>query len=148
MLLLLTASASFLNANYCGNNNCNSCGGQNYQQNYSQNQYQQNYSQNQYRQNGQRNQPGYAQNKLGPAYQNGGTISYNDRQLANKIKDSLSSSFSKKYDNVTVVVNKGTVTLTGTVASQDDQKDLVDIVRDVPGVENINNQVKVQKNGQ
>jgi len=41
-------------------------------------------------------------------------------------------------------VNNGNVTLTGTIPSQDDKNNLEQKVREMDGVQNVNNQVTVQ----
>lgn len=72
--------------------------------------------------------------------------SQTDMQMQKKIQDSLRSSFSSKYNNVNAMVNNGTVTLTGTVATQDDKMDLEKKVRTMDGVQGVNNQITVQGN--
>jgi osmotically-inducible protein OsmY len=168
-LFILTATASMLNA-YSGNygygdgsySGCNS-GQSTYQQGsyHPQGQYGQYQSpqgqygqyQGQYQQDQSfqgYNQPGYSQgqysqNQQGYGYnQSGGNATQNDQQLTSKIQDSLRSAFSSKYNNVNATVNNGNVTLTGTVASQDDRNSLEEKVRGITGVQNINNQVRVQ----
>ena len=70
--------------------------------------------------------------------------SQTDMQLQGKVQDSLRSSFSSKYNNVNATVSKGYVTLTGTVATQDDKMDLDKKVRTMDGVQGVNNQIMVQ----
>jgi osmotically-inducible protein OsmY len=72
----------------------------------------------------------------------------NDQKLNSDIRDSLRSRFSDKYSNVNASANNGTVTLTGTVATQEDKNDLDKKIRDFKGVRNVNNQVMVQPNQQ
>lgn len=128
-LMILTASASLLNANtntYSGENS-QGCAVQPglYQQGQ--------YGSNQ----GNIQNPGYGYSQSANAPQG-------DQELTTKIRDSLHSIFSKKYDNVNVTVNSGIVTLTGAVASQDDKNALEEKVRGIPGVQSVNNQITIQ----
>lgn len=66
----------------------------------------------------------------------------NDQQLTNNIQDSLRSS--NKYNHINATVNKGYVTLTGTVATPDDKMDLDKRVRNMEGVQGLDNQVMIQ----
>lgn len=146
-IIALTASASMLNADYngsygYGDSNYGGCSGN--QGPYQQGQYGQ-YGQNQ----GSSSPWQYSQNQQGYGYgQSGGTAIQNDQQLTSKIQDSIRSAFSNKYNNVNVSVNNGNVTLTGTVASQDDKNNLEQKIRGMPGVQNVTNQVTVQTQAQ
>jgi osmotically-inducible protein OsmY len=153
-LFILTASTSLLSANggyeesreqsyyqgsrcpqeSCARGRCGQC---------PQGRCGQQYGQTQSQEQGQMNQPmsGQAQGQQG-----GG--SQEDQQLTGRIRDSLRSMFSNKYNNVNVSMNNGTVTLTGTVASDSDKSDLEQKVRSFPGVRNVNNQVTVQNQAQ
>lgn len=74
-----------------------------------------------------------------------GTNQYDDQTLTSRIQDSLSSTFTNRYDNVTVTVNNGYVTLQGTVASQSDKDDLEKKVGSMDGVRGVKNQVTISQ---
>ncbi len=65
------------------------------------------------------------------------------QQLTSRIQDAVRN-LSDKYNNVNVSLNNGTVTLRGTVASQEDKSNLERLVRGLEGVLNVDNQVTVQ----
>ena len=67
-----------------------------------------------------------------------------DQRITARIRDALKSAFSNKFNNVTVTFSNGTVTLQGTVPTQDDKNTLDKIVHAVSGVRNVVNQVTVQ----
>jgi len=137
-LILLTGTASMLQAG-----------------NYDGNQSECVYSQNQL---AQRNQDQYQQNTNKSSEQ--------DQKLSRDIQDSLQSYFQKKYNNVaiyvyenymtlqsyfsnkynniTVQVSNGDVTLQGSVATQEDKDALEQQVRKINGVRNVINNVTVE----
>lgn len=62
-----------------------------------------------------------------------------DADVAKKVRDELSS-----YDNVSVQINNGEVTLRGTVDSQNDKDKIEKKLRSIRGVRNVNNQITVR----
>lgn len=70
-----------------------------------------------------------------------------DRALGQRIRDAIKGGwFSKGYEQVSLDVNNGIVTLKGFVISLDDKKKVENAVKDVNGVNNVNNQLTVQAN--
>lgn len=68
-----------------------------------------------------------------------------DRKLGKKIRDELAGGwFTKSYDNITVSVRDGNVTLRGTVPTQEDKNKVVEKVGNIEGIRNINNLIMVQ----
>lgn len=75
---------------------------------------------------------------------NGAQVS--DESLTQRIERELRGSwFSRGYPNVNVDVSEGNAKLTGTVDSPKDQRDLEIKVRNVAGVQSVDNQVQVKK---
>ena len=72
------------------------------------------------------------------------TGSSSDQQLALKIKNTLQSDLSNKYNSVTVSANNGYVTLRGSVATQDDKEALEKKISNMDEVKGVNNQLIVQ----
>ncbi len=75
-------------------------------------------------------QPGYPQ--------------HSDSRMAEQIQDTLRKDPSNKFSNISVNVNEGYVTLKGSVANQNDKAALEQRVREMPGVQNVNNQVTIK----
>lgn len=68
-----------------------------------------------------------------------------DQQLAQQIRDAFRSGwFSKGYDQVDVQVNRGVVTLQGSVNSREEMRNIENTIRNIPGVREINNRLNVQ----
>jgi|GEM_PF-6312719 len=67
-----------------------------------------------------------------------------DQKLAHAIKNSLYGTASDSYNSVNVKVNNGEVTLSGVVDSQADKEDLGKKVSAMPGVQKVDNQVRVR----
>lgn len=68
-----------------------------------------------------------------------------DRALGQRIRDAIKGGwFSKGYEQVSLDVSNGIVTLRGFVVSLDDKKKVEDAVKDVNGVSNVKNQLAVQ----
>lgn len=68
-----------------------------------------------------------------------------DAELRTKIKSELKPGFfSKGYETVEVDVMNGRVLLTGVVPSEADKKDVVDRVRKVKGIQDVENRLAVQ----
>lgn len=63
--------------------------------------------------------------------------------MRSDIQDSLSG-----YDNVNFTLNNGVVTLTGSVRSAQDKQDIEQEIRDIDGVKDVKNQLKVQQQSQ
>lgn len=66
-----------------------------------------------------------------------------DEQLAEAVRAKVLDSPTHKYDRISVIVNRGHVSLWGEVASESERKELEDRVRQLAGVSSINNQLKV-----
>jgi osmotically-inducible protein OsmY len=142
-MLILTASVSIVYANgnsgntygsgYTNGYSNSSPQGYQYQQG-TQGQYSQGQYANQYQQDSQGNSMGG--NQMG---------SPNDQTLTQKIQTALRSLLGK-YSNVNLSVSNGVVTLQGTVATQSDKDNLEQIIRNFPGVTDVNNQVMIQGN--
>lgn len=72
------------------------------------------------------------------------TTSSSDTKISKEIQDNLKSGwFSRGYEDVTAEVVNGTVTLRGTVDTQDEKQKIEDKVRKVNGVVNVINQINV-----
>lgn len=68
-----------------------------------------------------------------------------DTLLQQKIEDSLKNNYLKKnYKLVNARVFNGNVTLTGSVESEEDRQDAENRVRNIQGVRNINDQLKIE----
>lgn len=68
-----------------------------------------------------------------------------DKSVESDVRDSLRGVFTDRFNNVNVQVRNGEVTLTGTVPTQEDKKDLEEKVRDMDGVRNVINRVMVKQ---
>lgn len=69
-----------------------------------------------------------------------------DQELAKRIRDKLAAGwFTKGYENVSVQVRDGVVTLTGSVKSQSDKDKIEKEVRELEGVKTFNSQIKVEE---
>lgn len=69
-----------------------------------------------------------------------------DQEIAKDIHDALSSGwFTKGYQNVVFDINNGTVTLRGSVDTNEDKMKVEKTVRDVEGVRQVSNQIIVLK---
>ena len=66
-----------------------------------------------------------------------------DQELERKIKNALTSWFSKEYQDVSFNVNNGNVVLQGTVNSAEDKRKAEETVRKIDGVRSVNNQIVV-----
>jgi osmotically-inducible protein OsmY len=80
------------------------------------------------------------------SYSNGNTqtTNGNDAKIRKEIQDNLKSGwFSRGYEDVTADVVNGTVTLRGSVDTQDEKQKIEDKVRKVDGVVNVINQINV-----
>lgn len=68
-----------------------------------------------------------------------------DQALINAIQDKLSTSwFTKEFKNVTVAVDFGVVDLGGTIDTQADKEKVEDIVKNINGVKQVNNNIMVK----
>lgn len=77
-------------------------------------------------------------------YPQDSSMSAEDRQINAKIRNKISSWFSKGYDAVIFRTANGIVVISGTVESNDASKDLEDKVKGVEGVRSVNNQASVK----
>lgn len=66
-----------------------------------------------------------------------------DDILKTQVQNALAT-YQAKYQNVTVTLSGGNITLQGTVGSQDDKNALGSLVGGIPGVRSVNNLVTVQ----
>jgi hyperosmotically inducible protein len=68
-----------------------------------------------------------------------------DWDITTRVKKTIMSdnSLSAKARTISVTTNNGVVTLTGTVISKDESRRVVRMVKNVPGVTNVNNQLNV-----
>lgn len=66
-----------------------------------------------------------------------------DQELRNEIQDYMSD-----YRNVNFTLNNGVVTLSGTVSSAEDKKSIEQDIRDMDGVKQVKNQLRVQEQSQ
>lgn len=67
-----------------------------------------------------------------------------DRALGQRIRDAIKGGwFSRGYEQVSLDVNNGIVTLRGFVVSLDDKKKVEDAVKNVNGVNNVRNQLSI-----
>ena len=67
-----------------------------------------------------------------------------DEELANKVRQEIGSNwFSSGYEQVSVEVKNGVVTLKGTVETEDDKKDLEEEISEMKGVKKLINQIFV-----
>ncbi|KAF3362220.1 hypothetical protein PHSC3_001287 [Chlamydiales bacterium STE3] len=68
-----------------------------------------------------------------------------DRRLGEKVRNAIKGGwFSKGYEQVQLDVNNGIVTLRGFVATLDDRKKVEDAVKDVDGVNKVQNNLNIQ----
>ncbi|MFC2049199.1 BON domain-containing protein [Chlamydiota bacterium] len=67
-----------------------------------------------------------------------------DQTLTTQIQNAVKTAFWGKYKDVSITVNQGNVTLTGTVASQSDKDILEKLISKVPGVQGVTNQLTVK----
>lgn len=67
----------------------------------------------------------------------------NDEVTAARVRQALSARRSRPYRNVQVTVTNGVVYLTGTVKSDAEQRKVEQVVREVEGVEGVDNKVRV-----
>lgn len=112
--------------------------------------------QGQYGQQGQWGQGQYGQQgQRGPIGQSGlrggmygrGPLNYtrSDQRIYEDVCDALSDDEEIDASQVEVKVEKGEVTLSGTVQNRDARRRIEDVVERISGVKEINNQVKVQR---
>lgn len=70
-----------------------------------------------------------------------------DRQLAQRIQDAIQNSrFANAFENVDITVSNGTVTITGTIPSERNRRDLQEIVHQFSGIARVNDQLEVESN--
>lgn len=68
-----------------------------------------------------------------------------DRLLRLKIQDNLKDGkFGKPYPNIQIDVREGNVTARGTVASDSDRRDVMNRIKNIPGVRQVDNQLTLQ----
>jgi osmotically-inducible protein OsmY len=78
------------------------------------------------------------------SYQNSSNVT--DQELAKKIHDKIGPGwFSKGYDEVTVQINNGVVTLEGLVKTWEDKEKVEKEVRSIDGVKNLTSRITVQQ---
>jgi len=73
-----------------------------------------------------------------PQNQNG-----TESSVVTTLRKVITAAFSGKYNDVSVTLNKGGVSLSGSVASQEDKENLEQLFRSV-GLKNIDNQIIVR----
>ena len=71
-----------------------------------------------------------------------------DSALTASIKEKLEASEMNRFDGVAVRTNSGVVTLTGSVQSEQAQKKVLDMVRDVDGVSRVENNLTIARPSQ
>lgn len=80
------------------------------------------------------------------SYNQNSSQAMSDQELSKKIHDKIGEGyFSKGFDQVKVQVNKGEVTLTGSVPTFADKEKVEKEVRNIDGVKKLNSQVAVQE---
>jgi len=80
------------------------------------------------------------------SYYQQGQYPNEEQNFAKQIQDALYSDHSQRFNNVTVFVVNGYVSLLGVVSTQEDKGALEQKVRNMDGVRAINDQVTVQRN--
>ena len=71
--------------------------------------------------------------------------SQEDKKISNKIRDALKKGINRPgYEQVTYEVNNGKVTLNGYVENESDKKKVEDKIKDIGGVESIENNINVK----
>ena len=112
------------------------------------------YGQGQYGQQGMYGQQGQ-RGQIGQGAQRGGMygrgpLNYtrSDQRIYEDVCDALSDDEEIDASQVEVKVEKGDVTLTGTVQNRDARRRTEDVIERISGVKEINNQVKVQRQTQ
>ncbi|MDP1834449.1 MAG: BON domain-containing protein [Chlamydiales bacterium] len=80
---------------------------------------------------------------------NDSAVSATDRDTMNKIRAALMQdpTLRASTSSIRIAVNNGSVVLSGTVASNDEKSRIEDLVEDVDGVSDVDNQLIVQANG-
>jgi osmotically-inducible protein OsmY len=73
-----------------------------------------------------------------------GSLQNNMQKLTSQLRDSLQKELSK-YSNVKVILENGKITLKGTVPSQQEKDAIDQKLRRIPGAQNIDNQITIQK---
>jgi osmotically-inducible protein OsmY len=98
-------------------------------------------SQGYYYRNQNDNQSGDPQNEnKGGSAQNGGP----DSLVQHRVEEALKNNYLRKnYEQVVARVYNGTVTLSGTVGSDEERDDVEARARNIPGIINVNDQIKV-----
>ena len=76
--------------------------------------------------------------------QNPSPSAQNDQAFTSQIQRAVMAFFSGKYQEVSITLSKGYVTLTGTVPSQEDKETLEKIFRGIYGVQGVNNQLTIK----
>ena len=79
-----------------------------------------------------------------PAPQNPSLPEQHDQAFTSQIQRAVTAFFSGKYQDVSITLSKGYVTLTGTVPSQEDKQTLEKLFRGIYGVKGVNNQLSIQ----
>ncbi len=95
-------------------------------------------------------QSGYGQGQQRGGMYGRGPLNYtrSDQRIYEDVCDALSDDEHVDASQVEVKVEKGEVTLTGSVQQRDIKRRIEDVVERVSGVKEINNQIKVQRQGQ
>ena len=68
-----------------------------------------------------------------------------DHSLTMRVKNALGHNSEYKFENVSVDVYRGTVQLNGFVANSDQKSRAEDIVKQVPGVQKIENNISIKE---
>lgn len=68
----------------------------------------------------------------------------NDQGFTGQIQQAVRAFFSGKYQDVSITLSKGYITLTGTVPSQEDKETLEKFFRGIYGVQGVNNQLTIK----
>lgn len=87
------------------------------------------------------------QNTSSPSYTNQanyGNPGISDQELAKKVRDKVDSAWSSKYDQISVFVNNGMVTLQGSVPTWKDKDNIEKAIRNLEGVRGLNSHITVQ----
>jgi osmotically-inducible protein OsmY len=86
-----------------------------------------------------------ASQNMGTSTQQRSQKQESDSQILDKIKNILKGGlFSKGYENITINVRNGNITLGGTVENESDKQKVIEMVQNLSGVREIDDQIRVQ----
>lgn len=72
-------------------------------------------------------------------------VAADDQSITSRIQQALQAAFAGKYNNVSITVSRGYITLKGSVPSQEEKENLEQLIRSIFGVKGVTNQITIKK---